>query len=478
MSKILKMLLACGLLGLMELGAAHAQTTVQTVCSPFGSDGQWPPYSATKSCAGSGTPVGASYMRQALQNMQFDPTARLSGLKLQSNDVVSIVVYDDNLPNGNATVSHTINSNTDSSYSIMQDLASQIRNLPSGALFAWATGPNQVTISGDSTTSFQPTVTNGTSGTDPQETVTVADLGDNSYTVTLNAPINMNTWFDFANQTDFRNASSADIPNASSASISDTDGTYYYDWGGQYGYTAIFENGNNKIGFVTAHESGHVLDRLYGVAFVGGSFPHYSAGSYFVGKMQIDLAGINGGSNQPFCKFQVTDNQGYTGDQPGLMTGLTDSKGNYICNADANGNPGQGTSRTADYEGLDQASLIAKAWPRFAPAPLAYADDGATHLARGDLFANLSAYGQFFTDAVNDDGTAATSDINVNGSSMYACTFYAVQRLVQDGKEGDPIDFAFPAYIVVDGSGGSFGPGYTAYYCDGTSSYSLYHFAT
>jgi hypothetical protein len=477
------LLAATSLTCLLAILPASAQTpqsptSSDVSCSSYGSDGLWPPYAQTKQCVGAYTPASTALMRNMLTSIGqsgTDAAARLQAMQLQTTDDITITVNDPSLTGGTATIRHYVVAG-DNSYTVLEDLVKQFNALNTSNYYSFTYG-NSIQIYANPTAgpiSFSSAVLDDQSGIPVTETMTTVDNGDGTALITLGgtlAPYQA-AWFDFGNWNDFVPATDGTGPsfgsNTSSTQTSSigTEGFSLRNGTTNKWSTSIFETTSsgatpNLVTFTTAHETGHIVDNLYGSSDPTSS-DDFSNSTEFKDIVALDEGQMNAQSQ---CAVNITDAAGYPGTVGGALSGLMDGNGNYYCSDNGNGTSFVGTGSGSNTD------ILALTYSRYSHVPT----DPNTGILKyySEIFADSYA-ATLTTDANDDSGNPVTTQVYVPIlQDFYLCTSQYVQYLTQNGIEPSNSILAQWGGRITQGAGS-----YTVTACDGSSHVSYWHFGT
>lgn len=465
------------ILGVGFFGASQAHA--QVVCTQINSmPTQWPPAASALSCGeGSDLPAYDGVMRSVLEdlgNRGDDASQRIKEAQIATGEVISIQLIDTSLSGGSTTVTHTTVS-TDSLFSISTDLAAQINNVPNFYASAWGNVITIYSFTGNTTTYSMTTSMGATSS------ITAGDDGFGNETATISAPLNSQIiWYDFWSQFDFISAA-APVNKPTNGTFNDRAAvTYHFQYltpsSENELYSAVWEFDGNTVPVpilksVTAHETGHHLDKIYGELFGLGVDTDFSSGTDFRTALSRDLAAM--ALLRP-CKTLATDaravdeNQNPTGgyytngtDQQmagdgvgGIYSYVQNSTGAYICGASGDG-----------YGGGNPVTIGAAAFPRIS---FEDTEDGAS-----EIFAEEFAVLEGFYDLEDNSGSPVHgSDYLFRDTNAFACTRLYVEKLAKLGRLPTSEELANTGYAVPEeltsgpDSGMLWGTHFHA--CDGT----------
>jgi hypothetical protein len=373
--------------------------------------------------------------------------------KITAGDEIGITVTDPKLGGPVEAIAKVVAA--DSLKSITTKLAKAINNSPSLKGLVSAVSSNEVitltSTSGD--TIYALFISNG--ATELIQFGSSAAVKVNTATLQVNI-----MWYDFANQADYVNSTlQGGGPN----------GQKKAQPAGAYGvtpvlpslpyFTAIFESApvgkNNIVAHVTAHETGHELDTIYGT----DEQNVYSASAPFQAALAFDIAQLSS-PEIPSCSFDASDRQntasqgddGYyassgtstpnkTGGLAGLFTGLKDADGHYICTS-------KGTGRTLSktYVGLDNLHIITAAYPSL----FFLTDPGASPNFQGsELFAEEYSVVAGFSDLTDNSGASVSgSDTILQTGKAFVCTLLYVNSQTSTGEAPSALQLSYTSYYV------------------------------
>jgi hypothetical protein len=490
------------ILGVGFFGAFPQQAQAQTVtCAPVNSSpSQWPLASNVQECTGSATPVYGGIVRNTLESIGNDGTDAAQRLKftITASEAITVQVVDSSLTGGSSTATHTTVS-TDSAYTIAADLANQIAQLPNFVAYANGNVLYIYSFTGNTTTYVM-----GTS-VGAHETITSTPDGLGNATGTIEGSPNTFTWYDFANRQDYDSTTAIgssdklpplDLMNPDT--FPGANGVTYVSEIATQKSSSIFEVSgyainNEVIANTTAHETGHVLDHVYGKVFGvspdSNSNIFYSNSVAFQNAFMLDRFYMD---LVPVCSFQASNGQnvdddgnptggpyasvgpdgispGSDGGVPGSMSSVEEpSTSGYICGGT------YGDGRNAPYEPTTVAIDTIFSTLRL--------DDTA------EVFAEWFAVQEGFSDQIDNSNSIIHGKdgvLNQSATGNYICTGLYVQTLRTEGREPSSYELSVTGYLVPDGplaggpDAGMYGYGFTFYACDGaTTEHFIYNFGS
>ncbi len=470
--------------------AAPAQAQTPTCVPVSATPSQWPPASSTLTCEDADPAAYGGLMRstvEALGAAGTDAAQRLREVEIYASETYSITITDAALPGGSATVSRSTLS-TDSLYTIVSDFADQINNLPGGNYYAYVFG-NQLTLQ-----SFSPNTPSFTASTSSGAHLTLSldPDGFGNLEATIDGSLGSSiAWYEFYSRGDFDNADfidpkpdPLDPDQLSAAGITLATDTVKY--------SAIFEWSHSfieteSIASVTAHETGHQVDHIYGKVFgispTSNGDVAYSNSVDFKNALDRDLYVM---AQIPPCAIDASDGYAVNGDDPpartggyyfssgtttpdpaggmpGLLSGVQDRQGNFLCGEDGK----------TPYELLNSVEMIDDKFPELRSSQY------------GEIFAEVYAVINNFTDQKDNTGADRQGIDNVftqtYSQSTFACSRLYVYTITTYGRAPTAYELSGTGYSVPDIISGApvdnglLGYGSRFHACDGTVS-ELLHF--
>ncbi|MBA4049645.1 MAG: hypothetical protein C0464_01415 [Cyanobacteria bacterium DS2.008] len=472
---------------------AQAQAVTCVPSNP--NNAAWPTANSTMVCSNS---AKFNVMRSTLEAIGTDGSDAASRLQTQgtvAGDQVSITIFDDTTQQIIGTVG-IITTIQDTPKTIADRIADNANTQYSTELFAYTQGLDIYIFSYLGHEISHMSHQSGSNGI--TLTVTAQSAYGISGTVGGSARNDI-TWWEFGSPAGFTNCTlgASGCPTDNKPSLTPLgSGVYAITWGGVNGaYTANFEHSTGggiadvTLKHTTAHETGHQLDDLYGLAGFGGAVNQkFSATTAFRNAVQRDLDLM---ALIPTCNFQASNGHTVFGDPPVRTGGV-------YANADENGNPlPTGGSagffsyendrfdspicddRTSVYPGNNTVEVMKNAFTYFDGV----LDPNAVSPREGELFAEIyaAAYagGSGFPDTVDDDGNPHSpgNDRLFNNWQAFKCTRLYVQSLVMFGRMPTTYELTYEGYSIpgiISGApvdNGMYGYGSTNFYCDGSSQY-------
>lgn len=441
------------------------------------SPGVWPPANATRRCFSIFPTAHHLLMREALEsigNLPSDAAARLKSEVVPAGDSLSITVHDVTANQDLGIATYTTVS-SDSTATIATNLAVQVNGLDP-TVNAVASGSVILVFSANDHV-LQLTAQNGAHG----ETIIVGNPGTSVPATVSGNPKTDITWRIFESRHDY-NASAEPENKKDPSEELDAEGISYIREGASNPAlneksTSVFEHDGMSqevkapIKSVTAHETGHQLDFIYGKIYNSGT--QYSATALFLAALDLDKVGMNG---TPACAWDAKDihdnyfssgthdpdpNSGHL--KGGLFTGLKDGDPNhtgatYVCNGT------NGDGQTPNYSG-DNLTRIRNAYPAWKVTA-----GNATVAEAQEIFAELAAEELGFPDTINNAGNPVDGSHNFEGGSGgFVCTHRYVSFLIFNGRPPSSAELAPFGYDVPDGTSSPYGTGFTHYSCDGSA---------
>gem|GEM_PF-3639119 len=484
------------ILGVGFFGAFPQQAQAQTpFCVPSNPNSTpWPPTNSTLACQNSSYFGIMRVTLEQLGNDGSDAAWRLRTAGTAAGDQVSVTLFDVTTQQSIGTADY-ITVADDTPVIIARKIAESVNSQFAPDLFAYQSS-NVVTI---------------LSLSGHEISFSAHQSGNNGLTLTTGAPDtttltatidgvarNDITWWQFASPPDFFNCSNLPASGCpvDSRPTSLPNGTFGVTWGtANGGYTAVFEasNGsstfNNRIRHTTAHETGHQLDVLYGIAGFGDPGTNFAQSAAFKAAVQRDLDVM---ALVPPCNFQASNGQRVvddppvqvggdyasmdpvtgdplgTGGLPGFFSGeIHDQYGNLICD-----------DRNSNVAGANTVEILKNAYPYLADI----LDPNAVTPRENELFAEiysaLYAGGSGYPDTLDDDGNPynPSSDRAFLETGAFMCARLYIQTLTQNGRLPTEDELSWTGYSVpgIIGSGpdaGMYGYGATNFYCDNSTEY-------
>ena len=454
----MKRILGIGaLFALLAFTALPPAASAAVVCSPINTapGTVWPPANTAQKCVDATTPAHAGTVRSTLETLggtQFDYSQRLQSNSLVVNDFISIIITDASLAGGQATVSHTIVAN-ESLYTLESALATQVNAL---ANFSAVVSGKQLIITsltGNATTYATSTHNPGNTGAATETVVLSVDANNNQVATFGGTTAKAIIWYSFNNHSDFTNSTPPNPPAHPGQGASVLGTTIF---GAFTPFTVVFESDapqggevNDVVAHVTAHETGHQLDRIY-----GGGATYYSSSADFATALTRDKAAIT--AAKP-CAYSIQYQTGSTTLMAGAFSNAKDFNGDFICTG------GSGTTLIATYAAMTNLEIIAAAFPSLKPADANFI---------GEIFPEHFAAQAGFDDNKTNSGTRFGDD---EALRLFPCTAAHVNSVTKFGRAPTAAELALvTAGVVPDGAGPNFGPGVTVTSCTNATQHIVY----